>query len=152
MNERQARTQHRLSTRGYLGEDSSDDFDEEEYSENSSGDKGEKTITKTTFIIMIIVGLVLDIIGLLPILGWFVSSVILILIYLKLGVKFHFKNVSKFAACDLIKLIPILDIIPAFTLAIILNLAPMVEGLSESIPGGPAIANKVQKAMSMTKK
>jgi hypothetical protein len=152
MNERQARAQHRLSTGGHLGRDSSSDFDSEDYPEVSSAGEGEKEITMTTFIIMLIVGLCLDILGLVPLIGWGLSSIILILIYLALGVKFHLKNVLKFGGCDLAKFVPFVSIIPTFMLAVILNLGPMVAGLSDKIPGGAAVANKVQKAMSMTKK
>jgi hypothetical protein len=155
MNERQARTQHKLSTGGDLGQDSSDNFNDKK---NVGGDKVEeigddkKTITKTTFIIMIGVGLILDVISLIPFLGWFFSTVVLILIYLKLGVKFHLKNILKFGSCDLIELIPVINVVPAFTLATILNLGPMVEGIEDLVPAGEAVAHKVQKMMSMTKK
>ena len=152
MNEKQATRQRDFSQGKNPGRDSLSDRDETNYSNGVVGGSNEKKILKSTFIIMIGVALVLDLIGLIPFLGWFISSLILILIYLKLGVKFHLKNVMKFGGCDLIKLIPGLSIIPSFVLSVILNLGPMTEGLEDSIPGGEAIAHSVQKAISMTKK
>lgn len=156
MNERQADSQYKLSKGRPLGQNSLND---EKSNETNIVNKrhiesggGEKTIAKSTFILMIGVGLVLDLVGLIPALGWFTSSLILILIYLKLGVKFHLKNVLKFGSCDLVKLVPGLSIIPAFTLSVILNLGPMIEGLEDTIPGGEAVAHSVQKALSATKK
>jgi predicted nucleic acid-binding Zn ribbon protein len=151
MNEKQATTQQKLSHRRPIGQDSTDDSDTD-IEQNTEITNDEKKIKKSTFIIMIGVGLLLDAVGLIPLLGWFTSSLILILIYLKLGVKFHLKNVLKFGACDLIKLIPGLSIIPAFTLSVILNLGPMIEGLEDAIPGGEAVVHSVQKALSDTKK
>lgn len=150
MNERQANTQHKLSKGRSLGQDSSSAYSDTENIQTNT--EGEKKISKAKFIMMIAVGLILDIIGLIPFLGWLFSSVVLILIYYKLGVKFHLKNILKFGSCDLIKLIPIISIIPTFTLAVILNIGPMVEGVEDMIPGGEGVVHKVQKAMSMTKK
>ncbi len=152
MNERQAAAQRDYSQGKSPGKDSSPTQEKMNYNGELIEGGDEKKIAKSTFIIMIGVGLVLDLIGLIPALGWFTSSLILILIYLKLGVKFHLKNVLKFGGCDLIKLIPGLSIIPAFTLSVILNLGPMIEGLEDSIPGGEIVAHSVQKAISMTKK
>ena len=144
------------------GEDiDENDFDGDENDDDSEGGDseggtttsgGEKKISKSTFGWMLAIALILDGIGLIPIIGWSISSVILILIYLKLGVKFHIKNVLKFGACDLIKLIPGLSLIPAFVLSVILNVGPMVEGIEESIPGGEMVQHAVQKAISTTKR
>jgi len=159
MNEEQADSQYKLSRGIPRGRNSvNNSEDDDGYEENPSqksvrgGQNGGKTISKSVFIAMIVVGLLLDVLGVVPVIGWFTSSVILIGIYIKLGVEFHFKNILKFGGCDALKLIPGVSIIPTFTLAVILNLLPIVDNLGGSIPGGENIANKVQKAISMTKK
>jgi hypothetical protein len=159
MNERQAKSQHTLSHGRPLGSDSEqrgDDNDSLKQNPNTVGgeevEENENKISKSVFGIMLGVGLVLDIIGLIPLIGWGISTMILIFTYIKLGVKFHIKNVIKFGSCDAVKLIPGLSLVPGFVLSVILNLGPMVEGLADEIPGGENIAHAVQKSMSMTKK
>ena len=157
MNVPQAQAQNRLSHGINPGRDSSEDFSlskNPKNSQNKPKQEGslEKKITKGTFITMLGVGLILDIVGLLPLVGWFVSSITLIVIYDILGVKFHIKNILKFGSCDIVKLIPGLSLVPAFVLSVVLNLGPMVEGIEKTIPGGEQLAHTVQKAMATTKK
>ncbi len=175
MNERQAAAQNTLSEGRALGQDSSslkkiqrrnraiqegvwDEEDERNFdikSEyNEDGEIDDKKISKSTFIAMIVVGLILDTIAILPVLGWLFSTIVLILIYISLGVKFHIRNVLKFGACDVIKLIPLISVFPAFVLSIFLNLGPMIEGvdkLVDSVPGGEMV-NQVSKVALRNKK
>ncbi|MEI6553083.1 MAG: hypothetical protein WCO09_00785 [bacterium] len=170
MNYKQARIQGRLSQGKSLGQDSSirpskhnqnnnEDANDDRYNiytknRDSGEDRKDKKVSKTTFLIMLFVALILDIIGLVPILGWFISSLILIIIYIKLGVKFHLKNILKFGACDTLKFIPFLSLFPSFFLSVFLNLGPMVDGiekmiakavemLTDVVAGGDEIAGKL---------
>ena len=180
MNERQAIAQSSLSRGENPGQDSSkrrfrrtsernrldnedEEMNEDDFNDYENGDDGdsegettesggEKKISKSTFGWMFPIFLILDVIALVPIIGYSISTVTIILIYRKLGVKFHIKNVLKFGACDLTKAIPGLSLIPAFVLSLILNVGPMVEGIEESIPGGEMVQHAVQKAISTTKR
>src|ERR1035437_7236191 len=115
MNIEQAERQKRLANNGSAGRDS-----QEEAPDNIiSGDFGSKSeentederiISKKTFVIVLIIAIILDLIGyaidiLSPFLGkslvWVVGTPIMFLIFLNLGVKFHQKNVLKIAGCDL---------------------------------------------------
>jgi len=164
MNERQAESQYKLSNKRSLGRNSlinnreEDDFDEED-DEGGNEDvvfgvknESEKRVTVKVFLLSIVLGIVLDIISIIPFIGWFIGTVSLLLLYWKLGVKFHFKNIMKFGSCDLIEFIPAISIIPAFTLAIILNVGPMVWGGGQDQEDAPEPSHAVQKTMSMIKK
>lgn len=154
----QLKAQQKLSHGQNPGTDSSGvSLDDNSSSKNTPGittktSGGGRKISRTVFGIMLAVGLFLDIIGVIPFIGWGISSLALLFIYIMLGVEFHMKNIFKFGACDFIKLIPGLSVIPTFVLSVILNLGPMVEDLGKGIPGGEQLANKAQQALSMTKK
>lgn len=164
MNEKQAESQYKLSNKRYLGRNSltkdleEDDFDEEDDEGNNedvvfgSESQGEKRVTVKVFLLSIVLGVVLDVISVIPFIGWFIGTVSLLLLYWKLGVKFHFKNIMKFGSCDLVEFIPAISIIPAFTLAVILNVGPMVWGGGQDQEDAPEPSHAVQKAMSMIKK
>ena len=170
MNERQARAQEGLAKGGGLGQDSSkrslrrgQNGDEEENDEyNESVEYGaeeetppEKKISKLTFGAMIVVAILLSVLAFfLPFIGWLVGTVVMGVAYWALGVKFNKKNLLKFGACDVVELIPVINVIPTFILSVFLNLGPMVQGVEElanSIPGGE-LAEQVAKIALKGKK
>jgi hypothetical protein len=159
MNERQAESQYKLSNKRNPGRSSvfkkneEDDFEDEDSMYLNSEDEPEKRVSVKAFLLSIIFGLVLDVVSFfLPILGWSVGTVLIILLYFKLGVKFHFKNLMKFGGCSFIESIPVINMFPAFTLAIILNVGPMVWGGEQEGEEPSQSAHKVQRAISMIKK
>ena len=159
MNERQALTQESLSKGKDLGTSSS-----KENTAGSTNEGGGSTISKKTFQQVLAFAIFLDsaslLINLIPIVGgvvatvfiWIPGMMALFIIYLKLGVPFHFKNSMKFAGCNVIEMIPILNALPGFTLSVIVNLGPLVkkEEGEGGMFGGNSVQSKIQQALSKT--
>lgn len=181
MNELQARNQesfskgespkyHPLPNREVNSDSSNDstgESDDDKAKETSQPDQNNNDvkITKKVFITMLVIAIILDLAGFLLnlifligniasiILIWLPGTILFFIIYLKLGVKFSGKNSFKIAGCSIVELVPVLNALPAFTLNVVLTLGPMVaKDIVKDMPGGEGFVNKVQQAMSGTKR
>lgn len=157
MNERQAKAQETLSK----GESQGTDSVSVNTPINTSNDS---QLSKSTFFKVLLIASVLDLfsflLNLIPFVGgifadviiWLPGTVILFIIYLRMGVKFNNKNSLKIAGCSLIEIIPVLNALPGFIASVVLTLGPMIaKDLIGEIPGGEQI-NEVQKSLSSIKK
>lgn len=108
---------------------------------------GERRISKPTAAIMVSTALFFDLIGLLlnfiPFIGWIIIWILNVIIWLILffwfkikGVKYSSKRALNLGGGLLLEMIPILDALPAWTLAVILMIRSSWKEDKESAESG----------------
>ncbi len=86
--------------------------------------KKEKKINTETFIYMLFVAIILDVISLIPFANFitlFVGNLIFLGWFYLIGIPFNTKRVSSFGISSIIELIPGISMLPAFTFNICFN-------------------------------
>ena len=116
---------------------------QEELAQEIDGGEEEKPfITKGKFIAVLVLAGFIDLIIDIP------GMIVLFLIFLSIGIKMNTKRVLKIGGCDIIKALPVLNAIPAFTLSALLTMGPLVikeveEKVSGPTKGSAAVVQKV---------